>query len=57
LNLDMNNPAVHVNYGINLEAQGKVMEALEHYAESTRIEPTYALGYFNMGLNILIFLY
>jgi Flp pilus assembly protein TadD len=43
------NPAAHFNLGADLEEAGKVDEAMQHYSEAIRIEPTYADAHFNLG--------
>jgi len=40
----------HNNLGMNLNAQGKTIQAIAHYRDALRINPTYAEAYNNMGI-------
>lgn len=40
----------HNNIGLELEKQGKLEEAMEHYLETLRINPRYAISHDNLGL-------
>ena len=45
-----NNWLAHNNLGVALKEQGKFGEAIEHYAETLRINPTYAVAHSNWGI-------
>jgi len=53
LHLNPENYLAHNNLGAVLYAEGKIDEAMAHYAEAVRIEPEYAEAYYNLG-NLLI---
>ena len=40
-------PVIHNDFGVSLDAQGKHTEALEQYSESLRIEPDYQTALYN----------
>ena len=42
--------AAHSNLASILQQQGKLTEAISHYQEAIRIQPTFADAYSNMGM-------
>jgi len=50
LNVTSNNSRIHLNLGYNLLQQGKIQEAITHYTEALRIDPSYAEAHYNLGV-------
>ncbi|MGD0826757.1 MAG: tetratricopeptide repeat protein [Desulfobaccales bacterium] len=50
LKVTRRNPVIHVNLGVALAAQGKLDQAMAHYAEALRLEPDDAQAHNNLGL-------
>ena len=44
------NYLAHNNLGFSLMRQGKAKEAMKHYSEAIRINPSYAGAYYNLGV-------
>jgi tetratricopeptide (TPR) repeat protein len=44
------NPLIHNNLGLALAAQGKLDQAMAHYAEALRLEPDFAMAHNNLGI-------
>jgi tetratricopeptide (TPR) repeat protein len=44
------NPVIHYNLGLALAAQGKLDQAVAHYAEALRLKPDYAKAHNNLGI-------
>jgi len=44
------NYLAHNNLGLSLMGQGKAKEAMKHYSEAIRINPSYAGAYYNLGV-------
>jgi tetratricopeptide (TPR) repeat protein len=45
-----NNYVAETNLGVALQVHGRTDEALEHYLESLRINPSYEFSHYNLGL-------
>jgi tetratricopeptide (TPR) repeat protein len=50
ISLNFNNAAAHVNLGIALREQGKLVDAVTEYRSALRIDPGYARAHNNLGV-------
>ncbi|MGD0828239.1 MAG: tetratricopeptide repeat protein [Desulfobaccales bacterium] len=50
LKVTRGNSVIHNNLGLALAAQGKMDQAMAHYAEALRLKPDYAMAHNNLGV-------
>ncbi len=50
LKVTRSNPLIHNNLGAALAAQGKLDQAVAHYAEALRLNPDYVEAHYNLGI-------
>jgi tetratricopeptide (TPR) repeat protein len=52
LKVTRRNPLIHTTLGQALDAQGKLDQAMAHYAEALRLDPHYATAHKHLGLDL-----
>ena len=41
LRIDPDNPATHLNFGLSLEAVGRIDEAIDHFRAAVQVDPSH----------------